>query len=227
MRGPVAISTFHEYMLEATSALRLGLNYHKRFERLPAENGSDLSGYYAAMNCRYAFLMIANSLEAGANALLLSKNFPNDYYQELEKLNTLLKFRLFCNLKGQQLDSGNVLYANAKDIISCRNEFVHPKPRRVEYTVNEDTSTVSYDIKKTKNREYPHYFTEILPEHTLSALGDALAFISWVCFDICGFEIEDGALLLGVGSYGSTGDIDVIEMDKNIKFDKRSFGRVR
>src|SRR4051812_15954768 len=111
MRGPVAISTYHEYMIEATSALRLGLDFHKKFLELPENTTSDSSGYFAAMNCRYAFLMIANSLEAAANALLLSKRYSNDYYQELEKLNTLLKFKLFCNLQGKQLDSGNVLYS--------------------------------------------------------------------------------------------------------------------
>ena len=82
-----------------------------------------------------------------------------------------------------------------------------------------------FDIKSKQNRNYPTYFSEIKPLHLLTALEDALTFLSWVCFDICKLEIQDGAFRLGFGSYGSTADIDIIGIENNITFDKRTFGK--
>jgi hypothetical protein len=62
--------------------------------------------------------------------------------------------------------------------------------------------------------------------HVLTALEDTLAFLSWVCFDTCKLEIQDGALRLGLGSFGSNADIDIIGVDNSIKFDKRTFGQI-
>ena len=56
----ITISTYHEYPLEAIVVLREGLQR------------KELEGEIFS---RYSFLLIANSLEAAANALLLSLNF--------------------------------------------------------------------------------------------------------------------------------------------------------
>lgn len=221
----VPISTYHEYILEAIYSLRLGLAYFEIAKGVPSDIGSDDSIIIAEINCRYSFLMIANSLEAAANALLLSLNLDNEYYEELERTNTLVKYKLFCDFSGKRLDQGDVKLSRIKDIISCRNEFVHPKPKRVKFTIDPNTSEIDYEIRKTKNRNYPIYFSEIKPNHVIKALEDTLAFLSWVCFDICELEIKDGAYKLGLDSYGSTADIDVIEDENNIQFDKRTFGR--
>jgi len=87
------------------------------------------------------------------------------------------------------------------------------------------TSEIKYDIKLTKNRNYPLYFSEIKLCNVLTALEDTLAFLSWVCFDICELEIQDGAFRLGLGSISSTADIDFIGSKLNIKLDKRTFGK--
>lgn len=125
---------------------------------------------------------------------------------------------------GKRLDQGDIKFGRIKDIINCRNEFVHPKPRKANYSIDGVTSEIKYDIKSTKNRNYPMYFSEIKPKHVLSALEDALTFLSWVCFDICKLETQDGAFRLGLGSYGSTADIDIIGEENQIKFDKRTLG---
>ena len=220
-----SISTYHEYILEAIYALRHGLKFFEQAKLVPPDVGSDHSMFIAEINSRYSFLMISNSLEAAANALLLSLNLDKEYYEELEKTNTLVKFKLFCDFMGKRLDQGDVRYSRIKDIISCRNEFVHPKPQKATYNIDIDTSQIVFDIKKTKNRNYPTYFSEIKPEHVLLALEDCLKFLSWVCFDNCKLDIQDGALRLGLGSYGSTSDIDAIGHDYKIKFDKRTFGK--
>lgn len=221
----ISISTYHEYILEAIFSLRHSLSYFEHTKHIPADVGSDHSMLVAEINCRYSFLMIANSLEAAANALLLSLKLDNEYYEELERTKTLVKFKLFCDFNGRKLNQGDVKFARVKDIISCRNEFVHPKPKKVVYNVENSTSTISYEVKKTRNRNYPHYFSEIKPLHVLAALEDTLSFLSWLCFDICKLNIEEGALKIGFGAFGSTADLDIIGNEYNIKFDKRTFGK--
>lgn len=222
----VPISTYHEYILEAIYSLRLGLSFYERAKFVPSDVGSDNSMFIAEINCRYSFLMISNSLESAANALLLSLNLEKEYYEELERTSTLVKFKLFCDFMGKRLDQSDIKFARIKDIVNCRNEFVHPKPRKANYNFDKQTSEIKFDIKSTKNRNYPLYFSEIKPQHVLTALQDAMIFLSWVCFDICKLEIQEGAYRLGLGSYGSNGDIDIIGIKHNIKFDQRTFGKV-
>lgn len=220
-----SISTYHEYILEAIYALRQGLGFYEEAKLVPTDIGSDQSMLIAEINCRYSFLMISNSLESAANALLLSLSLDKEYYEELERTSTLVKFKLFCDFLGKRLDQGDIKFGRIKDIINCRNEFVHPKPKKANYSIDNLTSEIKFDVKSTKNRNYPTYFTEIKPSHVLTALEDTLVFLSWVCFDICKLDIQDGALRLGFGSYGSTADIDIIGSNYNINFDKRSFGQ--
>ena len=220
-----SISTYHEYILEAIYALRYGLAYYEIAKQIPADTGSDQSMLIAEIKSRYSFLMISNSLESAANALLLSLNLDKEYYAELERTSTLVKFKIFCDFLGKRLDQGDIKFGRIKDIINCRNEFVHPKPRKATYRIDNFNSEIKFEVKSTKNRNYPAYFSEIKPTHVLTALEDTLIFISWICFDICKLEIQDGAFKLGFGSYGSTGDIDNIGEDYEIKFDKRTFGQ--
>lgn len=220
----ISISTYHEYILEAIFSLREGLKISKS-----SHESSDLlemqNGIFGEIYCRYSFLMLANALEAGANALLLSVYSDTDIFDEIENLNTLFKFQLFCRSFDKLLPRGNHRCSRIKELIRCRNEFVHPKPRKVGFKVDEDNLVVDYDIQKTNERHYPHYFAELKPYHVMLALEDTLDFISWICFDICKLSVADGTLRLGLNSYSATGDIDIIEAEYGKKFDKRSFGK--
>lgn len=219
------ISTYREYILEAVYALRFGLSFYEKAKQLDPDKGSDPSMIIAEINCRYSFLMIANSLESAANALLLSLNLDKRYYEELERNSTLVKFKLFCDFMGKRLDHGDIKFGRIKDIIDCRNEFVHPKPRKANYSIDNITSEINFEVKTTKNRNYSLYFSEMKPIQVLTALKDTLEFLSWVCFDICKLEIKDGSLRLGLDSYGNNADIDIIGESSNIHFDKRTFGQ--
>jgi len=80
----ISTSTYHEYILEAISALRFGLQYNEEAKLVPKDVGSDSSIDIANMYTRYSFLMISNSIEAAANALLISVKLNKKYYEELE-----------------------------------------------------------------------------------------------------------------------------------------------
>lgn len=97
----ISISTYHEYILEAIYALRYAFTLYEKAKLLPADQGADDSIIIAEINWRYSFLMISNSLEAAANALLLSLNLEKEYYEELERTNTLVKFKIFCCFMGK------------------------------------------------------------------------------------------------------------------------------
>jgi hypothetical protein len=224
MKNTTSISTYHEYILEAISALRVGLHFYEEAKLVSPDIGCENSMHLACINCRYSFLMIANSLEAAANALLISLKLDQDYYEELERLSTLLKYKIFCEINGKRINHRDAKYIRIKDIISCRNEFVHPKPKKVDYDFDPYTYEIQFDIKETKNRKYPLYFNEIRPIHTLTALEDTLAFLGWVSFDICKFNIKEGSFKLGLDEYGSNADIDTIETKYKVSFDKRTFG---
>lgn len=131
--GKSPTSTFHEYINEAIHSIAMGL-------RIQILNDPDIKdGEYVLyrdsiyeINYRYAFLMIANSIEAAANAVMLALGANKEDYQNLEKLNGILKFKIFCDIKGVIFDSDNSIVKVIREINTCRNNFVHPKPKLTE-----------------------------------------------------------------------------------------------
>lgn len=219
----VKIDTYHEYMTEAILALRLGINslldatgdghddHHRHFVYVEAN-----------MQCRFAFLLAANAVESAANALILGSGVSRELYRDIEKIGTILKFEIFCMSKGKTLDRGNVLYAKMRDVVRCRNEFVHPKPRNAEALIIPDKPGVEFAIKKTKTMKYPEYFSMFEPKHSVQAIGDILSFLSWVVFDVCQYGLDDGALVLGLGERGSSSNVCWLAHEYD--FDVRTFG---
>ncbi len=221
-RSQISIDTYHEYMVEAFEALHSGLG--KLAQAKECEQ-NDLESIWlntnANMQCRYAFLLGANALEAAANALLLGLNRSQSSYSDLEKLPTLLKFEIFCLSHGVELDRGNVLYSRIKDVVRCRNEFVHPKPQKLFLDSTDDKQDEECKISKTKTRQYPMYFSMFKPKHACAAIGDILAFVAWIVYDLCAYDLKEGALLIGFQSYSSTASISSVGEEND--FDLRTF----
>ncbi len=224
--GSTATSTFHEYINEAILSIRNGLEYQRMVEP-EIRNGEFTTNHHSIsdINYRYAFIMIANSLEAAANAMMLTLGAVKEDYQNLEKLNVVLKFKIFCDIKRVKFNGDNLIVKKIREISSCRNNFVHPKPNLTPFTIDKQTNAVIFETKKTALKKYPNYFTEISLEHTLEALKDCLNFISWVVFDLCQYSLVDGALLIGYFSYGSTGYLREIEVQCKVEFDHRCFAQ--
>lgn len=218
----ITINTYHEYMWEAFDSLQLGLQkLADSKNREEDDQETNWLAVSAGMYCRYAFLLAANALEAAANALILGMETSQASYSDLEKLPTLLKFEVFCLAKGKYLDRGNAMYARIKDVVRCRNEFVHPKPKKASFKLSDDGKEVEFQVPRTGTREHPTYYSIFEPSHACEAIGDILAFISWVVFDICAYEQKEGVLLIGCESYGSTGSIT--QVGSEYGFDLRSF----
>jgi len=163
--------------------------------------------------------MIVNSLESAANSLLHS--ISDDVYKENEQKPTMDKFKLFCKLNGIQLCISDIRYQSINELIICRNEFVHPKPRKEAYNIQTD----SFNVIRTSKKRYPLYYSEIQPKQIIHALEGTLSFLASICNDLCKFEVKEGALKLGFNSYGSTADIEWIGYNYQIQFDHRTFGK--
>ncbi len=209
-------------MSEAFDSLRLGLkNLADAKSRNEDDNVTNWQAVSAGMYCRYAFLLAANALEAAANALILGMKTSNASYSDLEKLPTLLKYEVFCLARGKELDRGNAIYARVKDVVRCRNAFVHPKPMNASFQLSGDGKEVEFRVPKTGTREHPTYYSIFEPNHACEAIGDILAFVSWVVFDVCAYEQKEGVMLIGYESYATTGSISLVGTEHG--FDLRSF----
>lgn len=220
----ITIDTFYEYMDESFGVLSIANNLKEDDERNPGDPNSAFyrpNEYMVSRLSRYSFLLSSMALESGANALIKKISNTNSMYEDYEKLPTLLKYETFCMYNGKIIDRGNTKYQNVKNIIYCRNEFVHPKPREAKVLTSENGELL-VSSKENKNN-YPVYLNFIMLDHSISAIGDIANFTSWILFDLCRFEIEDGCLTLGLDTYSSTGSMDKIWNIKN--FDRRVFAR--
>lgn len=220
----MTIDTFYEYMDESFGVLSIASNLKDEDERDPGDPDADFYRPNESMVCRlsrYGFLLSSMALESGANALIKNISSTNSIYEDYEKLPTLLKYEIFCMYHGKEIDRGNTKYQNVKNIINCRNEFVHPKPREAKVlTSNDGDHLVS---SKENKANYPMYLNFIMLEHSISAIGDIANFTSWILFDICELDIQKGCLTLGLDTYSSTGSMYKIWDIKN--FDRRVFAK--
>ncbi len=167
--------------------------------------------------------------------------YDNDIYQtvKLKQLNPIDAIIYYVDLYSSYFQSYPALTAishsldelryntaldeKVKEIINCRNEFVHPKPKSVEVDLSGEEAVLL--TKTTKSKKYPLYFSEIKFEHSIEALKATLDFLAWVCFDICKYDLEEGSAIIGFNSISSTADIDIIAAETNYKFDLRTFNR--
>lgn len=219
------ICTYQEYIVEAVVALSHSLKVYEKYNASTYKYSLISELGIAELSCRYAFLMIANSLEASANGLLLSLKLSTSLHEELEKLGTLIKYELFCQLKGKNLPRDNSSYKYVKEIIKCRNEFVHPKPEKIgiQETLAPNFG-FSIDIKTTKERKYPLHLGTLKPLHSLQALQDVLKFTAWVTIDICNMTSDRASCDIGFGSFSISPDLIDLERQSNVVFDKRTLG---
>lgn len=225
MNGQYTIATYHEYIKEGIVSLKLAHIYQRQAEiNDKAGKSSRNLQLSVALHSRYSFLMFANSIEAAANAFLRDLYLADESYENLEKLGTLAKIFLYCDLNDTPADKGNHLCNHVKEIINCRNEFVHPKPTEVDVDLSNGKAVLL--TKKTKVKSYPMYFREISFSLALEALKDVLSFLAWITFDICKHSLEDGVFTIGYDIFdGNTKVIESLQKDLNIKFDLRTFGK--
>jgi len=225
INASISIATYHEYILEGIYSLRLGLLAMRAARVEDQDTDPSGAGVVANLHFRYSFLMNCMALESAANALLIDVDPSGGAYKDYERKPLIEKFKHYCKLKSRDLDSSDEQLERIKRLIESRHEFVHPKPRKGACTDDGEVSENVGEGKDIPDHYYPKYFGLIGEQQALRALQDTVAFLSWLCFDVCGLRIEEGAYALGLGSFGSTADLDFVSEENNLELDTRTFGR--
>jgi len=171
---------------------------------------------------KYAFFLAANALENCAHAILQnSQRLSPALLEDIDKLSTLNKFEIFAAIHEKTIDRGDDRYAKVKEVVKCRNAFVHPKMLMVPMEWNTDRAIP----KLVGAREYPLAFDFVEVEHVTLMIGDILRFISWVVFDICKYRLSDASRLISDNSEWWVSDF--VHAESEWKYDFRSFGKVQ
>jgi hypothetical protein len=172
----------------------------------------------AGVFARYAFLLACNAFENCAFSLLEScDQLDTSLLDELERLRTLTKFELFALANGTTLPRGDERFGKAKQVVRCRNDFVHPKGLQI--TIAEDGKAVG---REAGPREYPLAFDFIEIDHVIEMIGDILRFVAWVVCDLSDHELSEGAKLINGEMKWWTADFHTAKSQWN--YDLRSLG---
>lgn len=217
---------FSGFMQEVFSSLLLA----KRLMSMPDETHNGTDGVLEreatatiGFHVRHAFLVCVTALEAAANGLIASiSDNRKSIIEDLEKLATVTKFEIFAIAHGKHIERSSDKFEKIKKWIKCRNDFVHPKPCRVDITIRDDGHEFDIKVKKCGNRDYPLAFDFIEFRHSVWFAEDLLSFVAWVVFDTCGFSIKDGAQLIGANTVFHSAD--AFKVRHEFGFDTRSVG---
>lgn len=86
---------------------------------------------------RASILASALSVECVANCLLISLDTSRKLSDELDRMSPLSKIEVYLKLKSKPaLDRGNLKVSKIADLISARNDFVHPKVKGIPATMS-------------------------------------------------------------------------------------------
>lgn len=86
---------------------------------------------------RASILASALSVECVANCLLISLDTSSRLSDELDRMSPLSKIEVYLKLKSRPaLDRGNLKVSKIADLISARNDFVHPKVKGIRATMS-------------------------------------------------------------------------------------------
>ncbi len=91
-------------------------------------------------NNRYARASIIASvlsIESCANSLLTSLELPKKFLQELDKLPAIGKLETYLRIENKKnIDRGKSETQKVIELIKLRNDFVHPKIKKIESTIS-------------------------------------------------------------------------------------------
>lgn len=117
---------------------------------------SGMEGQDSQIVQRYArasFLSISLALECVANCL--NFEFPGKLAQEVDKLPTITKYELYARLSGKNLNRGKHCVQQVQEIISMRNDTVHPKVKTTKLNGLYKDGKGAY-AGSAKGDRYPH-----------------------------------------------------------------------
>jgi hypothetical protein len=173
--------------------------FHYRLARACTES------YPMNRHARASVLGSALALESAANSLLLSLELGKKFAEELDRLPVLAKFDAYLRLKqtNLRLDRGRSEVQRVQDLVSARNDYVHPKVEGIPTEVSspqEQGDKVQFPLSLTgetwktlKIPKRPMFWSADDARSTLSA---AVAFLTLVVRDLANLSAEEARYFL-------------------------------
>ncbi len=213
----------HVYSALMYDAILAALQANSWLSRVRAERDFATRGAYGATACtyaRFAFFMACVAAESGANALLESaEGMSRSLYRDLEKLQTLNKYEVYCLANRTALDRSASTYGRMKSVLKLRNRFFHPKRVRVPSSPVGSSCGASRFVLDTSKEPV---LDLLMPDQAIAMVADVLKFVAWVVFDLCHHSADDGRRLLS-GEMHVLSD-DLSQAQREFGFDLRSLG---
>lgn len=150
---------------------------------------------------RSSILASALCLESAANCCLDFLQLQKGSHEDYEQLKTLAKFDLFLHHvnPGGKLDRGHKLVQPIKNLLSCRNEYVHSK------VILDSIKDGSHTLKIWEPLGLPHNSIYWQPLHAIKVFTVISDFLNHFFFELCGFPYEGTEGRGAVGPILTTG----------------------
>jgi len=162
---------------------------------------------FPAVN-RYAKAAVTNAvlaIEAGANSCLARMTYPEIVVKQLDKLPVVDKYDvLYVSMLGKKLDRGCRHFQAIKELFQLRNQYVHPKIKKVEMKIKSSgngrkTYQKDMEYKKTSPvLKIPYDFSTWTGEHSRSVVKATISFLNYFFVELCGLNSEKSSELLSV-----------------------------
>lgn len=137
-----------------------------------------------AMYVRSAIIHCSLALEAAANACLDVLSLHKGAHEDFDKLQTLGKFDLFLAkfAPGKHLDREHDLVRPVRNLIACRNTYVHSK------VLTEEVEGQQIILKTWEPLGLPKNQSHWQPVHAVKVLTVTSDFLNHLFFDVCPFQ---------------------------------------
>lgn len=140
-----------------------------------------------AMYVRSAILHCALALEAAANACLDFLDLQKGAHEDFDKLQTLGKFDVFLShiAPGKRIDREHNLVRPIRNLISCRNTYVHSK------VLTEEVNGQQIVLKTWEPLGLPKNQSHWQPIHAVKVFTVTADFLNYFFFELCPFRYDN------------------------------------
>lgn len=153
------------------------------------------------LGCRYArqaIVLASLAIECAANCVLAETKMAAILRKDIEKMASLSKLDACLHLRGCKLDRGRIEVQKAAELISARNDFVHPKIQSLSMEFHSMVNEADR-VLLNMGGEITYYPALNIPrradlwrsDHSLLAIQALLDFVAYI-FDL--LSIDDAEL---------------------------------
>jgi hypothetical protein len=127
---------------------------------------------HRATNLKQTILLLVFALEAAANSLIFSLNFKGILEKRTERFSIIEKFQMFleADARRETLDEKLESVKKIKEMISFRNQQVHPKISHQSLLINEDNTVWADYVTTSEILQLPTFYAFLQDSHARNCL---------------------------------------------------------